>query len=423
MMKRPSLGGNIASMVLWQMGNYAIPLLTFPYLTRILGVKQFGVYALSFAVAAYFVLLTDWGFGLAAPAQIARAGDDKEEVNRIFWATLTAKLLIGITAFILIGLATLILPGMREISLVLICASGMIVANVITVNWCLQGMERLGKFATAATTGRALTVPATLLLVHTQNDAWIAALIQSCGAMIGGVISIILLRNLRIIGTPVVSRAAVLAQMKEGWPLFLSVLSSTLYTSTNTVVLGSVRGLAEAGLFGGADRLRMAAQYAIMPISQAVYPRSSRLIHENREAGLAFARKLLLYQGIFTLLVSSILFVAAKPIIHILAGPHFDGSVVVLQCLAPIPFLVGLGNVFGIQLLLPLGMKSTFSRISAAAAAFDLIIVIPLSLWLGAKGTAIAALSAETFVVLAMGIALTRAGIPLFVKSGKEEPA
>jgi PST family polysaccharide transporter len=401
-------------MILWQVGNYAIPLLTFPYLTRILGLRQFGVYALSFAVASYFVLLTDWGFALAAPGQIARTGGDRSQINRIFWSTLSAKAILGCVAFVLIGLAAFAFRQVREIAPVLFCASGMVVANVITVNWCLQGLERLGKFATAATIGRALTVPATILLVHSENDAWIAALVQSAGAGIGGVISLILLRNLSVVGRPVVTVQGISAQIKEGWPLFVSALSATLYTSTNTVVLGMLRGPAQAGLFGGADRLRMAAQAATAPISSAVFPRSSRLMHEDRDAGLAFARRLLLYQGAFMLLISIVMMVAAEPMIRILAGPHFEGSVAVLRCLAPIPFLVGIGNVFGVQLLLPLGMKRTFSRITAAAAVIDIAIVFPLSWWFGAVGTAFAALVAEGFVVAAMGVALARTGLPIF---------
>jgi O-antigen/teichoic acid export membrane protein len=79
-MKRGKLGGNIASMIVWQLCNYVIPLLTFPYLTRVLGVGQFGVYALCFAIASYFVLITDWGFVLAAPGQLARATIAKKSI-------------------------------------------------------------------------------------------------------------------------------------------------------------------------------------------------------------------------------------------------------------------------------------------------------------------------------------------------------
>ncbi|KAG5729627.1 hypothetical protein E4T56_gene8828, partial [Termitomyces sp. T112] len=123
---------------------------------------------------------------------------------------------------------------------------------------------------------------------------------------------------------------------------------------------------------------------------------------------------LLLLQGAFTFCIAAVLMVGAPTIIHMLAGPKFEQSVPVLRLLAPIPFLVGLANVFGIQLMLPLGMHRMFSRITTAAALLDLLIVVPLSWYFGAPGTAAAALVTEGFVVVTMGVVLIRADVPLF---------
>lgn len=413
-MKRPSLRGNILSMVVLQLSNYVIPLLTFPYLTRILGVTNFGTYALAFAVTTYLVLVTDWGFPLTASAQIARAGSDREEISRIFWATIAAKAVLGLVMVAGVLGAAVMVPQLRAVGLVLLCASGMVVANVVTVGWCLQGLERLGKFASAAAIGRALTVPATFLLVHGSGDAWIAALIQSGGALIGGMLSILLLVQLRVIGAPNASPRQVITQLREAWPLFLSAISVNLYTTTNTVLLGVLHGPAQVGLFSGADRLRAAAQSAIAPISQAVYPRASRLMHEDEAGAFLFARRLLWMQGLFTLAITLALAFGASPLIWLLAGPGFEGAIPVLRVLSPIPFLVGLSNVFGVQLMLPLGMKRLFSHILLASAVIDLLLVVPLSWRYGAVGTASAALIAELVVVVSMLITLLRAGVPIF---------
>lgn len=417
-MSKPSLRGNIVSMIFWQLGNYVIPLLTFPYLTRVLGVAHFGIYALAFATTSYFCLLVDWGFLLGAPGKIARVGDDLAQLNDIFWSTFFAKLLLMLATLPVIGIAILVSPGVRAMAPVLLCSYGMVLANIITVNWCLQGLERLDRLATASMIGRGLTVPATFLLVHGSGDTWIAALIQSGGAMITGIASIVLLRKLNVIRRPSTTPStlwhAAWTQIRETWPLFLSALSSNLYTSTNTVMLGMLRGPVDTGLFSSADRLRSAAQATIAPISHAVYPRASRLMADDPDSAMALARRLLLLQGAFTFCIAAVLMVGAPTIIHMLAGPKFEQSVPVLRLLAPIPFLVGLANVFGIQLMLPLGMHRMFSRITTAAALLDLLIVVPLSWYFGAPGTAAAALVTEGFVVVTMGVVLIRADVPLF---------
>jgi O-antigen/teichoic acid export membrane protein len=410
-MRKPSLGGNIASMMVWQIGNYVIPLLTFPYLTRTLGVRSFGEFGLAFAVATYLVLVTDYGFNLSAPGEIARHREDEERVSRIFWSVVSAKAVLLALCLGGLAIATLLFDAVGDLAPVLFAASGMAVANLFNMNWCLQGFERLGKSAIAMTLGRALTVPATLLLVHTPDDAWIAAAVQAGGAITASLISVVMLRGLGVIRWRPAGLAAAWTQLRDAWPLFVSAVSVTLYTTTNTVVLGALRGPSAVGVFAAADRLRAAAQGAIQPISQAVYPHATRLMHQSQDGGVRFARRLLLLQGAFTLVISLVLFFGADLIIAILAGPRFGDAVPVLRWLSPIPFMVGITNVLGIQLMLPLGMKTQFSRVLALAAVCDLALIFPLSWYFGPQGTAIAALVAESVVVAGMMLTLSAAKV------------
>lgn len=410
MSDRASLIRNMGSMIIWQIGNYVIALMTFPYLTRALSVHEFGTLSLSYAVAVYLTLVTDWGFNLSGPREVARLRDDSVAVNHVFWSIIAGKALLCTCALSLLAITAIIVPEVRAISGTLFAASGLAVANVFTVNWCLQGVERLGKFAVAATIGKALTVPATFLMVKHHDQAWLAALIQSAGAVFGGMLSIYFLRQLQIISAPSITISMVKARIKEAYPLFLSSIAINLYTTINTIALGLARSPTEVGFFGAADRIRAAAQGVISPISQAVYPRISRLMHNDREAGMRLAGRMLLIQGAATLCLSIVLFLCAPLIVSLLVGPKYQASVLLLRCISPIPFLAGISNVLGIQLLLPLGMKSSYSRILLGVAGINIFVVVPLSFYFGAIGTAIAAVSAEAVVVAGMTLVLRRAG-------------
>lgn len=401
---------NITSMTLWQASSYLIPLLTFPYLTRTLGVVAFGEYGLAFAIATYLMMVVDWGFALSASGAIARHRDDRDRMSAIFWETLLAKALLLLLCLAGLVIAVLLLPGLRMMAATLFAAAGMVLANVLTVNWCLQGLERMGSFATAATIGKALTVPATFLLVHSPSDAWIAAAIQSGGSVAGGLISILLLRRLGVIGWTRATLGGALGQVRDGWHLFVSALSAGVYSSANPVVLGAFGGATQLGVYAAADRLRSAAQGLISPISQAVYPHSMRVMAQDPVRGLAFARRLLLAQGAFTLAISLVMFFGADLIIRILAGEAFLAAVPTLRILAPVPFVVGIGNVLGVQMMLPLDMKAQFSRILAGAALVYLATVVPLVLFGGANGAAAATLLAESYGSAAMALALYRRG-------------
>ena len=89
-------------------------------------------------------------------------------------------------------------------------------------------------------------------------------------------------------------------------------------------------------------------------------------------------------------------------------GQTFSAAVPVVQWLAPIPFLVGLNNVLGVNVMLPLGMKSEVTAIVTASAAINLVAMVLLCPTHGAVGAAIAATLTETFVTAAEGVVVFR---------------
>jgi PST family polysaccharide transporter len=149
----------------------------------------------------------------------------------------------------------------------------------------------------------------------------------------------------------------------------------------------------------------------MQPFSQAAYPRSHRLMAESREDGLRFTRRLLLIQGGVAALVSLVLFCAAPLIISIIAGPRYAAAVAVLRILSVVPFLVALSNVLGLHMMLPLDMKTAFSRILMASAVLNSMLIFPLNWFFGAIGAATCTVASEIFVTALMGIWLWQKNI------------
>lgn len=404
-MARGRLFSNIAWMLIWQGTNFLVPLLTFPYLTRVLGVRAYGEFGLSFAVATYFVMVTDYGFNLTGPALIALSRDDHEKISRHFWSIMAAKGALFLICMGTLAVAIMASDAVRAMAPVLIASAGLALANVVTVNWCLQGFERMRGSAVGAMVGRLLAVPATFLFVHHPGDAWIAATLQSISAMIGGVVSLVLLLRMGVIRRVRITPANVVGEFRDAWPIFVSTVAINIYNSTNTIILGVFQGPGAVGIYAAADRLRAAAQGIISPISQAVFPYSNRLIDRSPVEGRRFILKLLVIQGSVTAVISLMLFTLAPLIIDVLVGKNFASSIVVLQILSLTPWLVGISNVLGVQLMLSLGLKKTFSKILLCAAGFDLVIAWPLISRFGAIGTALTVVAAEV-VVVALQIAV-----------------
>ena len=414
---------NLLSMTAWQAGNYLIPLITLPYLARILDVRAFGQLGLSVAVVAYCLLLSDWGFNLSATREIARHHDDPARISSIFWNTMAAKTCLAIVSLAFLSVAVTAVPALREIWPVLLAAWLAVPSAILTANWFLQGMEKMGSFAIASILGRAAMIPLTFLLVRSPSDVWIAAALQAGGGLVGGLISTWLIGRLRLVGPPDISFAGIRAQMSSGWLLFLTSAAVNLYTTTNTVILGMVAGPVAVGFFSGADRIRTAAQATTSPISQVVFPRLSHLMNRDRSLGLKLARSLLLAQGAITLLISTLLFLNAETLVQIILGPGYFASVSVLRWLAWLPFIVGLNNVFALNVLVAIGHDALVSNILVVIAPLSLIAVVLAATYAGSNGVAATAVIVEIVVTVAALIAVLVLRIPLFSTSPSKGPA
>lgn len=405
---------NALSLLMVQVANFVLPLITFPYLLRVLGPAHFGALTFSFAVAAYFVLLTDYGFNLSASKRVAEHAGDKAAVSRIYWNATGAKALLALASYAVLLTLTFLVPKFAEERALILAASPIILASVLTPQWLFQGLERLSVISLCAIAGNALVVPLTFWLVRTTDDTWIAVLIRSLAPLFAGLATLALIRRDRLVSWAPPTLNGICTSLREGWHVFLSTAAISIYTSTNTIVLGFLAGNIQVGYFSAADRIRTAAQGLVAPLSGAVYPRVNALMKDSRDAGFAMIRKLFAFQCSLTLLGSCLLWLLAPFIVRWVMGVDFEAAVAVLRWMAFLPFIVSLSNVFGIHTMLTLGRTQAFSRILMASALLNVALLVPLGWLHGAQGAAVALLVTESAVSLAMGLYLWRQRIPLF---------
>jgi O-antigen/teichoic acid export membrane protein len=196
--------------------------------------------------------------------------------------------------------------------------------------------------------------------------------------------------------------------LKRGSALFFSRVWISVYSTMIPVLLGLLSGPAAVGLYDLADKARTAATYVMNPVSEALFPRMSHLIYrDQREAGRLF-RKSLLVTVFVAGFVSGGLFFGADWIVILLGGENFRDASSVLRYLSPLPMLVGLSNVFGVQVMIPMGRTKAFNSILATAGILALVMTFPLVKYLDAIGAAITRTLAELCVTLLMGIYIKR---------------
>ncbi|HAT2491752.1 TPA: flippase [Aeromonas hydrophila] len=400
--------------------NYVIPLITLPYLVRVLDPIGYGSLGFSLAIVQYCCMLTDYGFNLSATQQIAVHRDDKWKVSKLFWSVLACKGGMAFLSLIAVSIAIYTVPRLNDVSLIIYSGLLMVVGNVLFPTWLFQGKEKMGWIALSNITARLLAIPLIFIFVKKPEDAYIAALITSLTTILAGCIGIYFVWRKKWIVWYKPALVDVSEMLRDGWHIFISTASVSLYTTSTTVILGFISGPVSVGYFIAADKLRQAVQGLISPISQSFYPRINATMSKSEKEGFLLIQKFLKWQGAFTLGLSISLFLAAPMLISLAYGKNYDASVSVLMLMAWLPFIVGLSNVFGIQTLLVLGHKQIFSKILMMAGVINIIFIFPLTSIYAEIGAATSVLMTEVIVTITMVVVIMKKKIPLFKGSLNE---
>ncbi len=393
---------NVASLYVLQFILYFIPLFVTPYLTRTLGVELFGVIAVCGSIVAYLSLLSNWGFDLSASQLTAQACNDPSRLRVIFWDTLLAKVGLGVLGFLIMGVIVLASPTIRPHWFIMLATGISLVGNMFGVNWFLQGLERMGAFAVVSLVGRALSIPLTFLLVHSPKDAALAVGIQGFALCISAAASIYAAGRLVNLRPARVNVRGALDQITGGTRLFLSTAAISLYTYTNLLAVGFLAGPAQAGLFDGADRMKRAATSLTGPLTNAAYPRLNRMVVHARDDVRKTMLILLAVQGALSVSLSLAIFIGAQPLTLLFLGRAYVDAVPITRWLSWNIALIGISNVLGINMMLPLGMKRAFTTIILGSGLLNLILLFLLVPVSHALGAAQAVTMTEALVTVAM---------------------
>ncbi len=414
MKSNSSLKLNTIYLFIVQGSSYLLPLLTFPYLVRVLGPTGFGILGFAQATVQYFMLMTDYGFNLSTSRLIAHNRDNPEEINKIFWSTIFAKSGLALLSFLVLLILILAVPTYQDMKSVLLYYFLGVVGNVLSPIWYFQGMEKMRPLTISSLVSRALVIPLTFLLVKSIDDINVAAALQGSANLLVGIIGMFLVYYDRTIKRVYFSISHIVESLKEGWHVFTSTAAISLYTVSTTVILGFISGPVAVGLFNAVNTIKNAAGYAFTPFSQALYPRINALFKSNYDQAIALLKKALKIQGGIAAMVSVGLFVFADLIERLVLGAKFAGAASLIRIFAAVPFMTSISNILGIQTMLTHGFKKEFSRILIASGLLNLALIFPLSYYLSAPGAAISVLVTETFVTMTMFIFLKKKKHPLF---------
>lgn len=417
---RRKLAENFLSLYVVQGTNYLLSLVTLPYLGRVLEADTFGLVMFAQAVIQHFIIVTDFGFNLSATRAISLARDDRAAVGRIYSAVMTVKLGLMIVSFAALLLLIATVDKFAADPWLYILTFGMVAGNVLFPIWFFQGMERMKYITVLNTVAKFIFAGSIFILVRDPRDYLLVPLLNSLGFITAGLLAVgMVLRRFRV-PVRVPSPADLREQLRQGWYIFISQVSISLYTSTNTLILGFLASNTVVGYYTAAEKIIQAVKFAPSPFFHAIYPHSAQLADRDPAAAKRFLARIARFTALGAALAFAVMFGFAEPIVVLLLGESFRPAVdiyrifAVLIAATPMAYLI-----FNVSLL-SFKLDKHFSRIylSGAVINFALLGVFVLGFSSDAIGIALASVLTQ-LIITAMGYrVLHRHDIRLFARAG-----
>lgn len=284
---------NFVSLGLIQGINYLLPLITIPFLFNQLGVEKYGLVNFSFAFIQYFIMLTDFGYGLSGTRFVAENREDREKVNRFLNSATLSRGCMASLSFLILLICMYAIPKFSEYKLFTCLFFGQVIGNILNPSWFFQGMERM-KFNTILHIAtRLISILPLFFIIRRPEDYLYIPICYSTGAIIAGFLSLYLIKKQFHMNFYFTSIKEIWKATHDSGKYFLSRLSVSLFTNTNTFVLGLVCGNTAVGFYSLADKIYVALNAIYGPINGTIFP------YMTKNKNLGMFKKFLLYGIIF----------------------------------------------------------------------------------------------------------------------------
>ena len=406
-MKQKSIKLNFIMNAILTISGFIFPLITFPYISRVLLPEGTGRVNFAISLINYFIMFAMMGIPTYGIRVCAQVRDDKEKLSRTVHELLFINLLMSVLAYILLAGALLFIPRLFEDRLLYLIVSASILFTAIGMEWLFKALEEYTYITIRSLVFQAISIIAMFLLVHEKDDYVIYGAISIVAASASNVLNLFHAR--KYIFLHPIGKYNLKRHLKPVLIFFAMACATTIYTNLDNVMLGFMKGDVEVGYYNAAVKIKTILVAIVTSLGNVLLPRVSYYVqHEQYDEFKQVCKKALNFVFIVAAPVSLYFILFAKNGVYLLSGPAYTGSILPMQIIMPTVLLIGLTGIMGIQVLVPLGREKTVLYSEIAGAVTDLILNWFLIPRLGAAGAAIGTLVAEFVVLLFQMIVLRK---------------
>lgn len=390
---------NLIYNISYQILAYIAPILTTPYISRVLGASNIGKYSYGYSIAYYFVLFTMLGLNNYGNRQIAKCKGEGGDVNRTFCEIYYMQLIAGSIStlcYILFGLfirnqliTWLFLPYVISASL--------------DVNWYFFGIERFDLTVIRNTIIKLLTIACIFIFVNSSNDLYVYTIILSAGYLLSQLIMwTFLLKDIKFIRIGILD---IITHFKGNIILFIPIIAVSLYKIMDKIMLGYMSEMSEEGFYESSEKVIAIPMGIVTAIGTVMLPRISTLAVADKKKADSYFNPMIFISMIISSSLCFGMMAIAPEFVPLFYGGGYEKCVILYDVLLPSTLFLAYSNVIRTQYLIPYEKDIIFIKSVFGGAIINLIFNSLLIPNIASVGAAIGTLLAEAFVAIYQTIA------------------
>lgn len=402
-----SLKVNFVMNALLTMSSFVFPLISFPYVSRVLLPEGTGKVSFAISVVYYFALVAQLGIPTYGIRACAKVRDSREELTRTVHELFFINVVMSVFAYLVFFGALLLVPRLQEDRVLFLIVSLTLFFNAIGMEWLYKGLEQYTYITIRSIIFKLIAFVGMFLLIHQKSDYvmyGVLSIFASSASSVFNFINVGKYISLKPVGGYNVTR-----HLKPVAIFFAMSCATTIYTNLDTVMLGFMKTDEDVGYYNAATKIKGILVSIVTSLGVVLLPRASYYIQKGeKEKFLAISRKALNFVFLIALPMMVYFILFAKEGIFFISGDSYGGSVRPMQAIMPTLLFIGLTNIMGIQMLVPMGREKTVLYSEIAGAVVDLIVNILLIPQMASTGAAIGTTAAEMVVWLVQVLALRK---------------
>lgn len=402
---KKSIAKNYIYSLLYQILTIVLPLISTPYLSRVLGAESIGIYGYTLSIVTYFVLFGSLGIAMYAQREIAYFQNDKDKQSKVFWEMVIIRIITLAIASITFYF-TFCINGEYSVYYKILILE--LIANAIDISWYFQGIEDFGKTVVRNLVIKSVSLISIFVFVKTQSDLWKYILIYVLSNVLGNVTMWLYIP--KMIKKISIKKLEFKKHLKPIITLFLPQIATQVYVVLDKTMIGNLTNdMNKVGFYEQAQKIVKTILLIVTALGSVMSSRIANIYAENKKDDL---KKFLLqsFKIVWFLglpLMFGTIAVSSK-LVPWFYGPGYEEVIPLLNATSIIIIAIGLNNVTGVQYLIQIRKQNVYTLSVTIGAVINVILNFTLIKLLGTIGAVIASVIAEFTILIVQLIYISK---------------